>query len=161
MAHIERSALVMHSAEAMFDLVNDVQAYPEFLPWCVASCVISETDEQLLASLTIKKGGIEQSFTTRNSKLRPATMTMELVDGPFKKLHGVFRFQALSPTASKVILELDFEVAGKLLSMTLGPVFKQAANTMVDAFVKRADAIYKWSTYDGKNYDWSGLCHTD
>lgn len=143
MAHIERSALVMHSAESMFDLVNDVKAYPEFLPWCVASSVISESDDDLLASLTIKKGGIEQSFSTRNSKQRPTSMTMELVDGPFKKLHGVFHFHALSPVACKVILELDFEVAGKLLSMTLGPVFKQAANTMVDAFVKRADTLYK------------------
>lgn len=143
MAHIERSALVMHSAEAMFNLVNDVKAYPEFLPWCVASRVISETEEELQASLTIKKGGIEQTFSTRNSKQRPVQMTMQLVDGPFKQLHGVFRFQALSPVACKVILELDFEVAGKLLSMTLGPVFKQAANTMVDAFVKRADTVYK------------------
>lgn len=143
MAHIERSALVMHSAEAMFNLVNDVKAYPEFLPWCVASRVISETEEELQASLTIKKGGIEQTFSTRNSKQRPVQMTMQLVDGPFKQLHGVFRFQALSPAACKVILELDFEVAGKLLSMTLGPVFKQAANTMVDAFVKRADTVYK------------------
>lgn len=143
MAHIERTALVMHSAESMFDLVNDVKSYPEFLPWCIASRVINETDTELKASLTIKKGGIEQSFTTSNLKQRPFTMTMQLVDGPFKKLHGVFRFQPLSVEACKVILELDFEVAGKILSMTLGPVFKQVANTMVDAFVKRADLVYQ------------------
>jgi len=142
MAHIERSALVMHSAERMFALVCDVQSYPQFLPWCVGSHLISETEAELIAGMTIKKGGIEQTFTTRNQKQAPEWMTMELVDGPFKRLNGKFTFQPLNDEACKVILELDFEVAGKILSMTLSPVFKQAANTMVDAFVQRADAVY-------------------
>ena len=142
MPSIERSALVMHSAEQMFDLICDVKAYPEFLPWCTGAHVQHETETELVAGLTINKAGVQQSFTTRNEKQKPAFMTMELVDGPFKKLHGKFSFQALNDEACKVILELEFEVAGKILSMTLGPVFKQAANTMVDAFVKRANAIY-------------------
>ena len=142
MAHIERSALVMHTAEQMYDLVCDVNSYPEFLPWCVASHVESETDTELVAGMTISKAGINQKFTTRNSKKKPEWMTMELVDGPFSKLHGKFSFQPLSDEACKVILELDFDVAGKVLSMTLGPVFKQAANTMVDAFVQRAKVKY-------------------
>lgn len=142
MAHIERSALVMHSAEQMFDLVCDVVKYPEFLPWCVNAHINSETESELEAGMTISKGGIQQKFTTRNVKARPQYMTMELVDGPFSQLQGRFTFKSLSDEACKVILELDFEVSGKILSMTLSPVFKQAANMMVDAFVKRADEIY-------------------
>jgi len=143
MTHIERSALVMHSAQRMFDLVNDVKRYPEFLPWCIDAHVQSETDEELVAGLTIKKGGIKQSFTTRNAKQNPDWMSMELLDGPFKKLNGMFKFQALSDEACKVVFELDFEVNGKILALTLTPIFKQATNTMVDAFVKRADQLYK------------------
>ncbi len=142
MPSIERSALVMHSAQEMFDLVDDVQRYPEFLPWCVGSNVISDSESELVASLIISKAGINQSFTTCNQKKAPDWMGMKLVDGPFKKLNGMFTFKALSDEACKVTLELDFEVSGKILGLTLTPVFKQAANTMVDAFVKRADAIY-------------------
>ncbi len=142
MAHIERSALVMHSCEAMFDLVNDVNSYPEFLPWCVGANIVSEDEQQQIAGLTINKAGIEQSFTTKNIKHRPHWMSMELLNGPFKKLNGKFTFQALSTDACKVTLELDFEVVGKILSLTMSPIFKQAANTMVDAFVKRADQVY-------------------
>ncbi len=142
MAHIERSALVLHSCEAMFDLVQDVNSYPEFLPMCMAAHVESASETEMVAGITIKKSAISQTFTTRNKMSRPHFMSMELVDGPFKKLNGVFKFEALSPDACKVILELDFEVAGKILSMTLNPVFKQAANMIVDAFVKRADDIY-------------------
>jgi ribosome-associated toxin RatA of RatAB toxin-antitoxin module len=142
MPRIERSALVLHSSQSMFDLVNDVARYPEFLPWCVSSNLVSDSDSELVAGLTISKGGIKQSFTTRNKKQSPQWMSMELVDGPFKKLNGMFTFKALSDDACKVILELDFEVAGKILGLTLTPVFKQAANTMVDAFVNRANALY-------------------
>jgi len=142
MTKIERSALVMHTAEQMFDLVCDVKSYPEFLPWCVAAHVKEETETALVAGMTISKGGIQQTFTTRNEKQRPEWMTLELEEGPFKSLKGKFSFVPLSDEACKVILELEFEVAGKILSMTLSPVFKQAANTMVDAFVQRADVVY-------------------
>jgi ribosome-associated toxin RatA of RatAB toxin-antitoxin module len=142
MPRIERSALVLHSSQSMFDLVNDIARYPEFLPWCVNSNLVSDSDTELVAGLTISKGGIKQSFTTRNKKQSPQWMSMELVDGPFKKLNGMFTFKALSVDACKVTLELDFEVAGKILGLTLTPVFKQAANTMVDAFVDRANALY-------------------
>jgi len=142
MPSIERSALVMHSTQEMFDLVNDVQRYPEFLPWCIGSDLISDSEDELVARLDVSKAGIHQSFTTRNEKQSPNWMTMELVDGPFKVLNGQFIFKALSDEACKVTLKMNFEVAGKILSLTLTPVFKQVANTMVDSFVKRADAIY-------------------
>jgi len=142
MAHIERSALVMYSAEQMFDLIHDVSRYPEFLPWCKAAHVVSDSDDELVAGMTISKGGLQQTFTTRNQKCRPEWMTLTLEDGPFKTLNGIFRFQALADDACKVTFELDFEVAGKVLSMALTPILKQAANTMVDTFVQRADAVY-------------------
>lgn len=142
MAKIERSALVMHSAEDMYKLVKDVSSYPQFLPWCERAHVNEETAGFLEAGMTIKKGGLEQTFTTRNALNPPHSMSLELVDGPFEKLDGLFEFQALSDEACKVVLTLDFEVKGRILSMTLSPILKQAANTMVDAFVKRADAVY-------------------
>ncbi len=142
MAHIERSALVMYSAEQMFDLIHDVSRYPEFLPWCTAAHVVSDSDNELVAGMTISKGGLQQTFTTRNKKRKPEWMTLELEDGPFKQLNGIFRFQALADDACKVTFELDFEVAGKMLSMALTPILKQAANTMVDTFVQRADVVY-------------------
>lgn len=142
MAHIERSALVMYSAEQMFDLIHDVGRYPEFLPWCTAAHVVSDDEQALVAGMTVAKAGITQTFTTRNRKQRPEWMTMELEDGPFKQLNGIFKFQALSDEACKVTFEMDFEVSGKVLSMALTPVLKQATGTMVDAFVKRAEDIY-------------------
>lgn len=142
MAHIERSALVMYSAEQMFDLIHDVGRYPEFLPWCTAAHVVSDDEQALVAGMTVAKAGITQTFTTRNRKQRPEWMTMELEDGPFKQLNGIFKFQALSDEACKVTFEMDFEVSGKMLSMALTPVLKQATGTMVDAFVKRAEDIY-------------------
>ncbi len=143
MPQIARSALVMHSDQRMFDLVHDVRRYPEFLPWCSESHIISEDDHQLVAGLTIQKGSLSQTFTTRNTLQPPESMTLELVKGPFKSLSGVWRFQSLESNACKVTLELDFEVSGKILSMALTPIFKQAANTMVEAFVNRANSLYK------------------
>ncbi|GAA6135939.1 type II toxin-antitoxin system RatA family toxin [Oceaniserpentilla sp. 4NH20-0058] len=142
MSRIERSAIVSHSAERMFALVCDVQSYPEFLPWCVAAHLVSETEEELVAGMTVSKGSIKKTFTTRNQKQKPDWMTMELVNGPFSKFDGRFTFKSLNEDACKITFELDFEVEGKILSLTLGPIFKQASKSMVDAFVKRADAVY-------------------
>lgn len=142
MAVIERTALVMHSAEQMFDLVHDVLSYPQFLPWCVDAHVQACTDTELVAGMTISKGSLQQKFTTRNQKQRPHQMGMELLDGPFEYLRGNWKFEALSEDACKVHFTLDFSVKGKILSMAMTPIFKQATSTMVDAFVKRADEIY-------------------
>lgn len=142
MTTITRSALVMHSAEQMFDLVNDVRRYPEFLQGCQATEVISEGDDFIEARLTISMAGIKQSFATRNTLERPVRMEMKLVDGPFSKFEGIWRFQALSPEACKVSLDMEFEVANRITGVALGAVFKQVANMMVDSFVKRAKSIY-------------------
>lgn len=142
MTVISRSALVMHSAEQMFDLVNDVRAYPQFLQGCQATEVIAEGDGFIEASMTLAKAGLKQSITTRNVLLRPESMEMTLVDGPFSKFSGIWRFQALSDEACKVTLDMEFEVANRLAGVALTALFKQVANIMVDAFVKRAKQVY-------------------
>lgn len=142
MAEVNRSALVLHTAQEMFDLVQDVRRYPEFLPWCAATEVISETEDTLEATLHLAKGGLKYSFTTRNQLQRPERMTLTLVKGPFKSLSGVWTFTPLSDEASKVELNLHFEFSGKLTGAAMGKVFNSVAATLVDAFVSRADQIY-------------------
>lgn len=142
MTTITRSALVMYTAEQMFDLVNDVRRYPEFLDGCKSTEVINEGDDFIEARLTIAKAGLNQSFSTHNRLIRPEKMEMELLDGPFTRFHGVWHFQKLSEQACKVSLDMEFEVTNKLTGVALGAVFKQVANMMVDAFVKRAKVVY-------------------
>lgn len=143
MAHqIDKSALVMHSAERMFALVDDIARYPDFLPWCAAAQEHERTDAQVLASLEVAKGGMRHRLTTRNELLSPERIDMRLVDGPFRDLEGRWHFTPLAENACKVTLQLDFEFSGSLSRMTFGPVFSQAANTMVEAFCRRANEIY-------------------
>ncbi len=144
MAHqIDKSALVMHSAARMFALVNDISRYPEFLPWCASTEVLQQDDSEITASLEVARGGIRQRLTTQNQLVAPQTINIKLVDGPFQSLRGTWHFQALADDACKVILRLEFEFSGALSRMTFGPVFSQAANTMVDSFCRRADELYK------------------
>lgn len=143
MTTITRSALVMHTAEQMFDLVNDVRRYPEFLNGCEKTKVIAEGDDFIEAELTISKAGVHQSFSTHNELTRPERMEMRLLDGPFNHFNGIWRFDALSDDACKVSLDMDFEASNRLTGAALAAVFKQVANMMVDSFVKRADEVYK------------------
>jgi len=142
MTQVDRSALVLHTAEQMFELVNDVARYPEFLPWCSASEVISQTDDEMVATLHVAKGGLKYSFTTRNRLVKPTELVMELVEGPFSALKGGWKFQPLSDEACKVSLDLNFDFSGKLTGIAMAKVFNQVAATMVDAFVSRADDVY-------------------
>lgn len=142
MTTVTRSALVMHSAREMYDLVNDCESYPKFLPWCSNATLIESSETHMIGRLEIAKAGIRHSFTTRNTLEAPHRIRLQLLDGPFKKLEGDWTFEALSDEACKVSLTMEFEFAGKLLSMALGGVFNQAANTMVEAFCKRADEVY-------------------
>lgn len=142
MTHISRSALVMYSAEQMFNLVNDVRRYPEFLPGCAATEVIAESDDFIEAQLTIIKAGIEQRFSTHNDLIRPARMEMRLLDGPFTHFRGIWLFTRLSDEACKVSLDMEFEIKNRLTGAAMGVVFKQVAGMMVDAFVKRAKHVY-------------------
>jgi ribosome-associated toxin RatA of RatAB toxin-antitoxin module len=140
--HIQRSALLPYPAQALFDLVNDVRTYPEFLPWCAAGEVLEESDGHMLAALTVAKGNISQRFLTRNTLRLGRGIEMSLQEGPFTDLHGIWEFKALGDKACKISLDLTFEYAGPLVKATLGPLFTQAANTLVDAFCKRAKQLH-------------------
>ena len=143
MPGIREKRRLPYSQQQMFDLVADVARYPEFLPWCAGAEVHERTDAEIMASLEIAKGGVRHRLTTRNQLLMPESIEMKLVDGPLKNLTGRWHFRSLDDNACKVILTLEFEFGGSLSRMTFGPVFNQAANTMVDAFCRRADEIYR------------------
>ena len=133
---------MLHTAEQMFDLVNDVESYPQFLPWCSGSTLIDSTETTMRASLRVSKAGLKYRFTTRNQLERPGMIRIELVEGPFSSLSGLWTFKPLSEEACKVSLSLQFDFSGKLTSLAMSKVFNQMAATMVDAFVNRADQIY-------------------
>lgn len=140
--HIQRSALLPYSAAALYDLINDVLSYPQFLPWCSASEVLEHNDEYMRAALLIAKGPLSQRFVTKNTLVRNEKVSMALEEGPFSHLQGVWEFKPLGEKACKISLDLEFDYAGPIIKATLGPLFTQAANTMVDAFCQRAKEVY-------------------
>jgi ribosome-associated toxin RatA of RatAB toxin-antitoxin module len=139
---VSRTALVRYSAAQMYRLVNAVEAYPEFLPWCRRVQVLYQDEDEIKASIQFSKGGIATSFTTRNRLQRHKMIEVQLVDGPFRHLQGFWRFENLGDAGSRVALDMEFELANPLLRVTLGPVFNQVTNTLVDAFVRRARQVY-------------------
>ena len=142
MTVIQKSALVKFSAQQMFDLVNDVEAYPKFLPWCGGSRIIKREDNLVEAELLIAKGGFKKSFSTRNQIDQGLSMTISLLNGPFSSLEGIWHFIPLREDASKISLDLEFEMSGKLASLAFGAVFNQICNTMVSSFTARAKEVY-------------------
>jgi coenzyme Q-binding protein COQ10 len=139
---LKRHALVPYSARQMYELVNGIEDYPRFLPWCGRSRVISRTEQEVVAELEIAWKGMHKSFTTRNILHPFGRMEIELVNGPLKKMDGIWQFQALQEKACKVILDLEFEFAGSFIDRLFEPVFQHIANTLVDAFCKRAVELY-------------------
>lgn len=142
MKKIARSALLPYSAEQVYNLVNDVKSYPEFLPWCGGSEVMYQTESEMQAGVTISKAGIKQSFVTKNQLVPGKRIVMHLVDGPFKSLRGEWEFKALDEDACKIKFEVEFEVSNRLLNLAIGPIFEQIATTMVDSFCERAKQVY-------------------
>ena len=142
MPTIQRSALVAFSAQAMFDLVNDVEAYPHFLPGCEDSRILERDEHVMKASLLVAKAGIKQWFTTLNRITQARTIEMTLVEGPFKHLQSGWRFSPLDEAACKIELFLEFEFSNKLVEMAFGKVFQQLTNSMVNAFITRARQVY-------------------
>jgi ribosome-associated toxin RatA of RatAB toxin-antitoxin module len=139
---VTRSALVPYSADQMYALVQDVESYPEFLPWCTSTTVHSRNATELDATLELSRGSIQKSFRTRNA-LRPGrSMTMELVDGPFNHLEGVWRFEQLGSEGSKVQLNLDFEFKSRITDSLFGPYFEETCSSLVDSFTKQASKVY-------------------
>lgn len=142
MTHVQKSALVKFSAQQMFELVDNIEAYPEFLPWCSGSRIISRTAEMVEAELSIAKGGFHKSFATRNKLDNGGRIYMSLLNGPFSSLEGVWDFMPLREDASKISLDLEFEMSGVLASLAFGAVFNQICNTMVSSFTQRAKQVY-------------------
>ncbi|BFM08666.1 type II toxin-antitoxin system RatA family toxin [Halioxenophilus aromaticivorans] len=142
MTTIERSALVAFSAQEMFDLVSDVERYPEFMPGCVKTDLIGRGDDWLEAKLHLGRGRLNTSFTTHNVVDAPNRMELSLTEGPFKSFHGVWTFTELAERACKLELKLEFEFSNKLIAMAAGRLFESMANQQVDAICQRARQIY-------------------
>lgn len=142
MPAISRSALVMYSVEQMYQLINDVVAYPQFLPDCSDSKIISHDAGQMTAALKVSKGGLNKWFTTKNELIDNKQVKLTLVDGPFKKLVGSWDLTPLSDEACKISLHLEYEFSSKVLALAFGRVFNGLANNMVHAFTERAKQVY-------------------
>jgi ribosome-associated toxin RatA of RatAB toxin-antitoxin module len=135
---VRRSALVIFSPEQMFDLVIDVERYPEFLPWVGGASLHEKSDHDLLATLEMQRSGVRERFSTRNAFERPSFMTMSLVDGPFRLLEGRWTFTPIGSAGTRIDLEMRFEFASQVVSMLFGKAFEQSCNSLIDAFIARA-----------------------
>lgn len=142
MAVVEKSVLIDYSVSQMFELVDRVEDYPTFLPWCSATELLARTDDKTAGRIHINFQGIKANFSTENAKEVPRWMNIALLDGPFKTMDGGWRFTPLSDTACKVEFRLHYEFSSKLLEKVLGRIFNHLAETLVESFVKRARQIY-------------------
>ena len=138
MREVKRSALIAESPARMYALVNDIERYPEFVPWCSAARVDSRKDGEVVATLTIKRGPLKSEFTTRNLLEPDKRVLMQFVSGPFRVLEGLWTFTPLGDLGCRVELEMRFEFANRVTSALFAPVFEDTAASLVDAFVKRA-----------------------
>ena len=142
MALVEKTVLVPFTPEQMYDLVEQPERYPEFLPWCGKAHVDFRDGKTTRATLQINYHGVKQSFSTENANERPRTIDIRLVSGPFRRLHGTWRFVPLGDAACKIDFRIEYEFSSKVLEKLVGPVFHHIANTFVDAFTRRAEQIY-------------------
>ena len=142
MYKINRSALVPYSAQQMYELVNDVDNYKNFLPWCGGSRTIEKNDDSSVASVDIAFKGVHKSFTTSNRLVPGESIQMAMVDGPFNTLEGHWSFKELDENACKISLDLDFDFSNRIVGAVIGPVFKLIADSMLDSFIKRAEELY-------------------
>ncbi len=142
MAEVNKTVLVGYSAEQMYQLVDSVEKYPEFLPWCGGVDLIKRDESLTTATLHIAYHGIKQNFTTENQKTFPTQMNINLKNGPFKHMDGFWHFIPLSPNACKIEFKLNYEFSNAFLDKLIAPVFSHIANTFVDSFVQRAEMIF-------------------
>jgi ribosome-associated toxin RatA of RatAB toxin-antitoxin module len=142
MAVVEKSVLIEHTAEKMFKLVDDVEHYPLFLPWCESVEVHERSETLTSATLHLNFHGIKANFSTENDKVFPRLMTIRLREGMFRNLDGTWRFTPLGDAACKTEFKLHYEFANKAVEMAVGPVFNTIASTFIDSFVKRARGLH-------------------
>ena len=138
MKRISRSAIVEHPAAGLYALVQDIEAYPEFLPWCLAAKVRERAPHRTVATLTVGLRGLRQSFTTENHDRDGEAIDMKLLEGPFRRFAAHWRFRPLGRHAARIEFSLSYEFSNRLLARALDPLFEKIANTMVDAFTQRA-----------------------
>lgn len=139
---VNRSAIVPYRPQQMFALVDDVESYPQFLPWCTSAEVHSRSGDVLEATLELQKGGVRNQFTTRNTRVPYSAINLELVGGPFRLLDGGWRFNELAGEGCKVMLQLDFEFESMMVDMMFGRFFEDTCNSLVDAFTRRAAEVF-------------------
>lgn len=139
---VSRSALVPYSAVQMYALVDDIERYPEFLPWCRSAREQMRSADEVQGTLEMQRGPLHHSFTTRNRLQYGKMIEMRLIEGPFRHLEGFWRFAELGENASRVSLDLEYEFSNRLLQLAIGPVFAQITNTLVDAFCARARELH-------------------
>ena len=142
MNKVEKTVLVMHSAAQMYALVDAVEDYPKFLPWCGGVDLLERTEASTSATLHINYHGLKQNFTTQNNKVFPSSMVIELKNGPFKHLDGSWHFIELQENACKIEFKLNYQFANIFLEKLIAPVFNYIATTFVDGFVARANKVY-------------------
>jgi ribosome-associated toxin RatA of RatAB toxin-antitoxin module len=142
MRKIARSAIVEHSAEQLYSLVEDIEAYPRFLPWCVTAQVHERGPEGTRATLTVGMKGLRQSFTTQNENRPGEAIDLRLVEGPFRHFAAAWRFNRLSDRACRIEFALEYDFSSRTLARLLEPLFDRIADTMVDAFTRRAEEVY-------------------
>lgn len=142
MSHVHRQALVRHTPQQMFDLVNDVEAYPGRFSWCASAKLLERDDTHVVARLDLRFAGVVQHFVTRNMIERPSRIAMQFVEGPFRSLSGEWTFHAIGDLGSKVELTLDFEINNWLTGAVLRIGFQKLADQMVDDFVAESNKAY-------------------
>lgn len=142
MTVIQKSKIVPYTNAQMFYLVNDVEKYPEFIPWCTSSTIHHRDEHKVEASLCFTKGAIHKCFRTANTLSFNQSIVIQLVSGPFKSLSGAWYFDQLNEQSCKVRFNMEFEFKNKILSMLLGPLFNQVTSTLVDVFCKRAQVVF-------------------
>lgn len=142
MKRIARSAIVEHAAAAVYAIVEDIESYPEFLPWCYAARVHERQSGRTVATLTVGMRAIRQSFTTENVNRPGESIDLQLVKGPFKKFAAAWRFTPLGTHAAKIEFSMEYEFSSRALGKALEPLFDKMADTMVGAFSRRADQLY-------------------
>ena len=142
MAQVDRSVLVGYTAQQMFSLVDRVEKYPEFLPWCIGASASQNNEKITIATIQLKYRYLKQSFTTENTKHAPHSIEIRLISGPFRQLEGSWRFIQLGEAGCKIEFRLRYDFSSKLLEKLLGPAFQHIADSFVDGFIKRAEKVY-------------------
>ena len=143
MTEIRRSAILPYPPGELYALVNDVEAYPQFLPWCGDAKILARGPDSMDASILIRRAGLNQWFTTRNRLLADESIEMELLDGPFERLHGHWRFEPLDDSGCRIEFVLRFEMKRGLASAIIAPAFRKIADTLIDSFCDRARELHE------------------